>query len=81
MIRALEKALCTIYSLSFSTEWKEPQVCASEVALLKKCGRRWIQGVMGAGGGGGSVVGKLESRSLTDLFSLRDDQTGETKSY
>ena len=27
------------------------------------------------------VVGKLESRSPTDLFSVRDDQTGETKSY
>ena len=39
-------------------EWKEPQVCASEVTLLKKCGRRWIQGVMRAGGGGGSGGGE-----------------------
>lgn len=48
--------LSTVYPLGL--EQKEPQVCAFEVTLLKKCGRRWIQGVVRAGGGGCSAGGE-----------------------
>lgn len=48
--------LSTVYPLGL--EQKEPQVCASEVTLLKKCGRSWIQWVVRADGGGCSGGGE-----------------------
>lgn len=78
---ALQKVLCTIYSLSFRTGAEGASGLCFRGNSVKEMWKK-----VDSGGGEGRWWWLFcwwgnESRSPTDLFSVRDDQTGETKSY